>query len=558
MRHTWGTAALVGLLMMFVASFVMAGEPAAPKAAEKKAPVVATPDEIAKVTEAMPTAPIAKPAKPRKLLVFSLTKGFPHSSVSIGGKAFEIMGAKTGAWETVITTDPSCFTPENLKNFDAVVMNNTTGRELITEPAQKQALLDFVKGGKGIIGVHSALDAFYEKWPEYGEMMGGFFAGHPFRKITVKLDDPTSPLTAMFDGKGFEISDVIYTFKDPYSREKLHLLMSIDWENQNVDKQKSNRADNDFALAWIRDFGQGRVFYCCFGHDHQIFWTPTILKFYLAGIQYAMGDLKADATPIAKLKIEPARGPVQAAQAEKPKEPAKAKAPKVNKAPLVLHAPAAAPAAATAPEPSGLKPDAEGWITLFDGKNLDAFQKPAADKWKIVDGIMTWQKGCGSIWTKDKFGDFIVDLEFKCEKGTNSGVFLRSVEGEKNWLQGSFEIQVAAPPGDGKANKHSTGALYDCLAPSVFAEKPVGEWNRMVITFKGNSLKIVLNDKPIIDANLDDWKEAGKNPDDTKNKFKTAYKDMGKVGYLGLQDHGAPVSYRNVKVKPLAAAQGGG
>jgi type 1 glutamine amidotransferase len=542
---------------MFAASFVMAAaeKPAAPKAAEKtKAPVVATSEEIAKVTEAMPTAPIVKPAKPRKLLVFNLTKGFPHSSVSIGGKAFEIMGQKTGAWETVITVDPSYFAPDKLKDFDAVVMNNTTGRDLITEPAQKQALLDFVKSGKGIIGVHSALDAFYEKWPEYGEMMGGFFAGHPFRKITVKLDDPKSPLTAMFDGKGFEISDEIYTFKDPYSREKLHILMSIDWENQTADKQKSNRADNDFALAWIRDYGKGRVFYCAFGHDHAIFWNTAILKHYLAGIQYALGDLKADATPSAKLKIEAARGPVQAAQAEKPKEPAKAPAPKVNKAPLVLHAPAAAPA----PEPSGLKPDAEGWITLFDGKNLGAWQKPAADKWKVVDGVLTWEKGCGSLWTKDKFGDFIVDLEFKCAKGTNSGVFLRSVEGEKNWLQGSFEIQIAAPPGDGKANKHSTGALYDCLAPSVFADKPAGEWNHMVITFKGNSLKIVLNDKPIIDANLDDWKDAGMNPDGSKNKFKTAYKDMGKVGYLGLQDHGAPVWYRNVKVKPLAAAQGGG
>ena len=549
MRHKCSTALLMALVAMFLASFALAAEPAAPKAAEKKAPVEAKADEVAKVTEAMPTAPIVKPAKPRKLLIFSLTKEFAHSSVAIGAKAFEIMGAKTGAWESVNTLDPSYFAPDKIKDFDAIIMNNTTGRALITDEVQRQSILDFVKGGKGIVGVHSATDAFYEKWPEYGEMMGGFFHGHPFGKITVKLDDPTSPLTAMFEGKGFEIRDEIYTFKDPYSREKLHILMSIDWENQAVDKQKANRADNDYALSWIHQYGQGRAFYCAFGHDHAIFWNTTILKHYLAGIQYAMGDLKADATPIAKLKIEPARGPVQAPQAEKPKEPAKAPAPKVNKAPLVLHAPAAAPA--PAPEPSGLKPDAQGWITLFDGKNLDAWQKPAADKWKIVDGIMTWEKGCGSIWTKDKFGDFIVDVEFKCEKGTNSGVFLRSVEGEKNWLQGSFEIQVAAPPGDGKANKHSTGALYDCLAPSVFAEKPAGEWNHMVITFKGNSLKIVLNDKPIIDANLDDWKEAGMNPDGSKNKFKTAYKDMGKVGYLGLQDHGAPVWYRSVKIKSL-------
>ncbi|MCX5684879.1 MAG: DUF1080 domain-containing protein, partial [Planctomycetota bacterium] len=219
---------------------------------------------------------------------------------------------------------------------------------------------------------------------------------------------------------------------------------------------------------------------------------------------------------------------------------------------LVYHAPAAAPAAAApAVEPSGLKPNADGWIVLFDGKNLDAWQKPAADKWKISNGILTWDKGCGNIWTKDKFGDFILDVEFKCEKNSNSGLFLRSDVGEKNWLQGSFEIQIAGPPGDSKATKHSTGSLYDCLAPSVFAEKPAGEWNHIVVTFKGNSLKVVLNDKPIIDANLDDWKEAGMNPDGSKNKFKTAYKDMVKVGFFGLQDHGTPVEYRSVKIKPI-------
>jgi type 1 glutamine amidotransferase len=548
MRHKCSTALLVALAAMFLASFALAAEPAAPgkaaapKAAEKKAPPDAKPEEVAKAAEAMPDKPFVKPLKPRKLLIFTLCKGFPHSSVNLAAKSFEALGKKTGAWNSVITTDVSYFAPDKLKEFDAVMMDNTTGKDLIDDPALKQSLLDFVKSGKGIIGCHAATDAFYEKWPEYGEMMGGFFQGHPFYLISVKVDDTTSPLTAMFQGKGFEINDEIYTFKAPYSRDNLHILLSLDWPNTEAyaksKDQKPNRADNDYALSWIRDYGKGRVFYCAFGHNHAIFWNPAVMKHYLAGIQYAMGDLKADATPSAKLTLQPARGPVIPPSTEKPKEPAKAPAPKVNKAPLVLHAPAAAN---------------DGWITLFDGKNLDAWQKPAADKWKIVDGIMTWEKGCGNIWTKEKFGDFIVDLEFKCTKGdketklpaTNSGVFLRSVEGEKNWLQGSFEIQVAAPPGDGKAGKHSTGALYDCVAPSVFAEKPVGEWNRMVITFKGNSLKIVLNDKPIIDANLDDWKEAGLNPDGSKNKFKTAYKDMGKVGFIGLQDHGAQVKALN-------------
>jgi len=201
-------------------------------------------------------------------------------------------------------------------------------------------------------------------------------------------------------------------------------------------------------------------------------------------------------------------------------------------------------ALAGAPDPQ------QGWVTLFDGKNLDAWQKPSADRWKIEEGVLAWQKGCGNIWTREKFGDFTLDLEFKVGDNSNSGIFLRSPEGEKNWLQGSIEIQVATPPGNKKASKHSTGAVYDCLEPGVFAEKAPGEWNRMVITFAGNSLKVVLNEKPIIDADLNKWTEAHKNPDGTKNKFDTPYKDMAKSGHLGLQDHGQTVWYRNIKIKP--------
>lgn len=114
----------------------------------------------------------------------------------------------------------------------------------------------------------------------------------------------------MFAGKGFEISDEIYTFRKPYSRDNLRILMSIDWDNAGITKGM-NREDNDYALSWIREYGQGRVFYCGFGHDDQIWWNPQILAHYLAGAQYALGDLKADATPSNKITpaIEPAHGP---------------------------------------------------------------------------------------------------------------------------------------------------------------------------------------------------------------------------------------------------------
>jgi hypothetical protein len=114
-----------------------------------------------------------------------------------------------------------------------------------------------------------------------------------------------------------------------------------------------------------------------------------------------------------------------------------------------------------------------------------------------------------------------------------------------------LEIQVLHSFGDRKPGKHDMGAMYDCVPPSVAAEKPLGEWNRLAIAFVGNSLKVTLNDKPIIDANLDLWTDAYKNPDGTPNKFQWALKDLPKTGHVGLQDYGVPVWYRNIRIKPL-------
>ncbi len=264
-------------------------------------------DEVRKVEAAMPAKAPAEPKKARKLLVYSLAKGFVHDSIPLGGKTFALMGRKTGAFQVTETVDPAVFTPAKLAEFDAVMMNNTTGDCLPTRQ-QQQALVDFVKGGKGIAGIHSATDALYG-CAQYGEMMGGYFNGHPFGQITVKLDDPSSPINAAFGGKGFDISDEIYTFRAPYSREKLHVLFSIDVPKsksvqgvleKSPQKHWQNRPDDDFAISWIHQYGHGRVFYCALGHWHQSFWNPAVLQHWLAGLQFALGDLDADATPSAK------------------------------------------------------------------------------------------------------------------------------------------------------------------------------------------------------------------------------------------------------------------
>ncbi len=265
-----------------------------------------TPEELAKIEAAVPTKATAKPLAPRKLLVFSVVNG-NHTATPLGAKALELMGQKTGAFEVVHSTDPSIFKAENLKPFDAVCLNNSNRLSCFNDPELCQGLLDFVTSGKGLVGVHAAATNFSAKWgsdwPEGAEMIGGIFNGHPWHeKVTIKLEEPGHPLNAAFGGKGFEITDEVYQFTGPHSRRKLRILLRVDETKTDMDRKgKMDRPDNDFAVSWIQRFGKGRVFYCSLGHDHPVFWNRAVLKHYLDGIQYALGDLPADATPSAML-----------------------------------------------------------------------------------------------------------------------------------------------------------------------------------------------------------------------------------------------------------------
>jgi len=166
------------------------------------------------------------------------------------------------------------------------------------DQALKKSFEEFVRSGKGLVGFHGALGAFY-KWPPYGEMIGGYFDKHPWvQKIRVKLDDPAHPLCAAFAGKAFELKEETYVFREPYSRDTARVLLTLD--TTSVDAAKGGRKDGDYALAWIKPYGQGRVFYCAFSHFEENFLNAALLRFYLDGMQYALGDLEADATPSAK------------------------------------------------------------------------------------------------------------------------------------------------------------------------------------------------------------------------------------------------------------------
>ncbi|HUT23808.1 MAG TPA: ThuA domain-containing protein [Sumerlaeia bacterium] len=294
-RHNLGRFLLAGLGILAALTAAACHRMAAPLA---EADLDA---EGKRIVAAMPAKPSVRPDKARKVLVFSRTEGFRHGSTPVANKAFEIMGKKTGAFEAVVSEDMKMFDPESLRQFDAVLFNNTT-RLSFEDPRHRQALMDFVKGGKGVIGVHAATDNFYN-WREAAEMMGGLFDGHPWGgggTWAVKIDEPKHPLNEAFGGKGFLIKDEIYQITGPYGRDTHRVLLSLDMTNpRNPD---GKRTDGDNAISWIRTFGKGRVFYCSLGHNNEIFWDEAVLRHFLDGIQFAIGDLKADATPSAQLK----------------------------------------------------------------------------------------------------------------------------------------------------------------------------------------------------------------------------------------------------------------
>jgi len=264
-----------------------------------------TPDELHKIESAVPQKARVSPKQPRKLLVFNLCQGWAHTSIPYVAKALEIMGKKTGAFEAVVSSDMASFAPENLKQFDAVCFNNTTHLEF-KDPALRQSLMDFVRGGKGIVGIHAATDNFYN-WPEAAEMMGGQYEGHPWTHEgtwAIKIEDAKHPLAAAFGGKNFKINDEIYRIKPLKLRENCHVLLGLDMTDEtNLKADGVSASDKDIPISWVRSFGKGRVFYCSFGHNPHIFWNPVVLQHYLDGIQFAMGDLKADTTPSAKTTI---------------------------------------------------------------------------------------------------------------------------------------------------------------------------------------------------------------------------------------------------------------
>lgn len=327
MKFTVKSSLPFWLFMVLAAWLWGSGSPDPAAAAESPLPTP-SPDEVALMKKAMPPSPAVEPKHPRRLLVVELSKGYRHASIPYWSRVLVLMGEQTGAYTAEVTTDLTRLKPESLREFDAVCFNNTT-RLAIEDPEIRTGLMDFLKGGKGIIGIHAATDNFYN-WPEMAAVMGGTFIGHPWTAggtWTARIDDPDHPLMAAFRDpqvlkrqagmnlpeavfqlteSGFRVQDEIYRTRAPlYSRTKLRVLMSLDMTApENLKPEQVKPDDRDIGLSWIRNVGNGRLFYGSLGHNPHITWIPVILRHYLDGIQFALGDLEVEARPPFSLAME--------------------------------------------------------------------------------------------------------------------------------------------------------------------------------------------------------------------------------------------------------------
>ena len=299
--------------------------PEKPKTWEEKAKErfgdTPTTEHKAAIDAGLPSA-TAEPKTARKVLVFYRCEGFIHTSIPFGNYAMKRLAETTKAFTADFSDQYSVFTKENLAQYDAIIFNNTTA--LNPDESQRAAVLEFINGGKGIVGFHAAADNF-NKWEEGVALIGGIFNGHPWNAggtWAFKVEDTGHPLNAAFKGEGFWHKDEIYWYKPEsfQGRYKLRVLLSLDMskaanrkpiENEKETPKLGGKSpsETDVAVSWCREVGKGRLFFTNLGHNDMTFADKAVLQHMLDGVQYAMGDIDADAAPSSTVKVNVAPAP---------------------------------------------------------------------------------------------------------------------------------------------------------------------------------------------------------------------------------------------------------
>ena len=300
------------LAVLFTAAFFCQGAIAASSGYRTPDPrIIAKADAI---TARLAAAPCKEK---RKVLIYGISFGPHRVTIPTAQQVFTLLGKNTGAFDPVVSNGLDNFEADRLKQFDAVIFANTTG-DVFCRPADKaqfnalrkdekreqlknaarlaKNLDDYVRAGGGFMGIHAATDTL-KGFPAYTNMIGGIFWQHPWgarETVTIKVEDTGHALTrGVFDQTEFQFNDEIYAFRESFDRSRLHVLMSLDLAKSAKPNRPLRRTDGDYPVAWTRSHGKGRVFYCSLGHAMSTFADPTILKFWLRGIQFATGDIDA-------------------------------------------------------------------------------------------------------------------------------------------------------------------------------------------------------------------------------------------------------------------------
>jgi len=278
-----------------------------------------TDEWLSKIERIAPSSPTVKSVEKKKILVFSKATGFDHWTIPHNAEMLKILGKKTNTFEVHVKYDLEQFEKKNLKKYDAVVFNNCNpsgpDRDLFADllrqntslsdaeikkraPAYEENMLNYVKNGGGLMILHGAITVQNNSM-EFSKMTGGSFDYHPKQQeIHVKEVDATHPLVKAFKGKGLTHFDEPYFFKNAYFDYNFRPLLYM--EVDKLEGLKKEVAEKVVYISWIKRYGKGRVFYSSPSHNAQSMEHPELLQFFLDGMQYVVGDLKCDDSPIGK------------------------------------------------------------------------------------------------------------------------------------------------------------------------------------------------------------------------------------------------------------------
>jgi type 1 glutamine amidotransferase/sugar phosphate isomerase/epimerase len=255
-----------------------------------------------KIEAALPKQAYAKPKKARTLLVIESLHGMSHNTIPHANVMLERFGATTGAWKAVFSNDLNNLTYPKIKQYDGIFLNSIVG-EAFAEPAVRDGLARFVREGGGLMGLHGTPWAS-RNWNEFADIIGAQDAPHRIEQGVMHVYDQASPIVKPLGGKALNFKEEYYRFAvDGPKRLRwndVHVLLTVDLDDLKIEPRPwtgYTRPDKIYPVSWIRTFGKGRVFYTSIGHMPETFMTPELVGHFLAGVQYALGDLDADATP---------------------------------------------------------------------------------------------------------------------------------------------------------------------------------------------------------------------------------------------------------------------